>query len=70
MNWGNGHTSTWPAFSALHCRQVTRSAAIAPLYCTFCEPRTPSAGNPESFWIVTLALPPDRRWLITSYGQG
>jgi hypothetical protein len=37
MNWGNGDTSTWPAFSALHCKQATSSAAIASVYCTFSD---------------------------------
>ena len=70
MNWGNGDTSTWPTFSALHCKQVTSSAAIASVYCAFSESQAPSAGNPDSFWTITLERQPDKQWLITSYGQG
>lgn len=70
MNWGNGDTANWPTFSALHCRQTTRSPATASVYCTFTESQAPAAGNPDSFWNITLALQPDKQWLITSYGQG
>lgn len=70
MNWGNGDTSTWPEFSAVHCRQLSRSAALASVYCTFSESQAPAAGSPDSFWTITLARQPDNQWLITSYGQG
>jgi hypothetical protein len=70
MNWVNGDTSTWATFSALHCKQVSRSAATAVVYCTFKESQAPSVGNPDSFWTVSLHRQPDGRWLITNYGQG
>jgi len=70
MNWGNGDTSTWATFSALQCRQVSRSATTASVYCTFNESQAPSVGNPDSFWTVYLHRQPDGRWLITNYGQG
>lgn len=70
MNWGDGDTSTWPTFSAVDCRQVARNAATPSVYCTFSESQAPAEGNPDSFWAITLALQPDKQWLITSYGQG
>ena len=70
MNWGNGDTSTWPTFSSLHCRQVSRSATAASVNCTFSESQAESVGNPDSFWTVDLKRQPDNRWLITNYGQG
>lgn len=70
MNWGDGDTSTWPTFSALHCAQVDRSGVMASVYCTFSESQAPSVGNPDSFWTVYLERQPDGRWLITNYGQG
>jgi hypothetical protein len=70
MNWGNGDTSTWPTFSALRCKQVSRGATSASVDCTFSESQAPSAGNPDSFWTVYLKRQPDKRWLITGYGQG
>ena len=70
MNWGDGDTTTWPTFSALHCAQVNRSGVTASVHCTFSESQAPSVGNPDSFWTVDLKRQPDERWLITNYGQG
>jgi hypothetical protein len=71
MGWGNGDTSTWPTFSALHCQRAIRpSAKTASVYCTFSESQAPAAGNPDSFWTVYLRQQPDGRWLIDNYGQG
>ena len=69
MNWGNGGTSTWSTFSALHCGQVGRSVKAASVRCTFRESRSPSEGNPDSWWTVYLKRQLDGRWLITGYGQ-
>jgi len=69
MNWGNGDTSTWATFSALHCKQVSRSATNASVHCTFKESRAPSVGNPDNFWTVYLHRQQGGRWLITGYGQ-
>jgi hypothetical protein len=70
MGWGTWDTSAWPTFSALHCRQLSRSATTAAVYCTFKESQAPSVGNPDSFWTVYLQRQADGRWLITNYGQG
>jgi hypothetical protein len=69
MDWGNGDTSTWATFSALHCKPVSRSATTAAVYCRFEESQAPSNGNPDSFWTVYLHRQADGRWLITNYGQ-
>ena len=69
MGWGNGDTSTWSTFSALHCRQVGRTVKAASVHCTFRESQSPSEGNPDSWWTVHLKRQPDGRWLITGYGQ-
>jgi hypothetical protein len=65
MNWGNGDTSTWATFSALHCKQVSRSATTASVSRTFKESQAPSVGNPDSFWLAS-ADSPARRWLCDS----
>jgi len=70
LGWTTWDTSAWPTFSALHCRQLGRSAATASVYCTFKESQAPSVGNPDSFWTVYLQRQADGRWLITNYGQG
>jgi hypothetical protein len=70
MNWGNGNTSTWATFTALHCKQTGRTTTTASVHCTFNESQAPSIGNPDSFWTVYLHRQPDGRWLITGYGQG
>jgi hypothetical protein len=70
MNWGNGDTSTWPTFSALHCKQLSHRATTATVYCSFKESQAPAVGNPDSFWTVSLHRQRGGRWLITNYGQG
>jgi hypothetical protein len=69
-SWTNWDTSAWPTFSALPCRQLSRSVTTASVYCTFKESQAPSVGNPDSFWTVYLQRQADGRWLITNYGQG
>jgi len=34
------------------------------------ESQSPSEGNPDTFWTVSLARQPNGRWLIDNYGQG
>lgn len=70
MDWLNGDTSTWPIFSALHCKPVGQSNSSATVYCTFSESQAPAVGNPDSFWTVDLQRQSDGRWLISGYGQG
>lgn len=70
MDWGYGDTSTWPTFSALHCKPSSRGARTASVYCTFSESQASAAGNPDSFWTVYLQRQSDGRWLIDNYGQG
>ena len=69
-DWGNGDTSTWPAFTRLRCKPLSSGAASATVYCSFDELQSPSAGNPDTFWSVWLARQTDGRWLIDNYGQG
>ena len=70
MDWGDGDTSTWPTFSALHCKPTSQSATTALVYCTFSESQAPAVGNPDNFWTIELHRQPDGRWLISNYGQG
>jgi hypothetical protein len=70
MDWGNGDTSAWPTFSALHCKPVRQSMTMAWVYCTFSESQASAVGNPDTFWTVELERQPDGRWLIDNYGQG
>jgi hypothetical protein len=70
MDWGNGDTSTWSTFTRLRCKPLSSGAASATVYCSFDESQSPSEGNPDTFWTVSLARQTDGRWLIDSYGQG
>ncbi len=70
MDWGNGDTSTWSTFTRLRCKPLSSGAASAMVYCSFDESQSPSEGNPDTFWTVSLARQTDGRWLIDSYGQG
>ena len=70
MNWGNGDTSTWPTFSAIHCKPLAQSANAASIYCSFAESPAAAVGNPDTFWTVYLTRQPGHRWLIANYGQG
>ena len=70
MNWGNGDTSTWPTFSAIHCKPLQQSTSSASIYCTFAESQAAAVGNPDSFWTVYLQRQLGHRWLIANYGQG
>jgi hypothetical protein len=70
MDWGYGDTSTWPTFSALHCKPASQGATAASVYCTFSESQAPAVGNPDSFWTVYLQRQSGGRWLISNYGNG
>jgi hypothetical protein len=63
-------SARWGKFTRLRCRTLrasTRTKAI--VYCSFHESRSPSEGNPDSFWDVYLRHT-KVGWLIDSYGQG
>ena len=70
MDWGSGDTSTWSTFTRLRCQPLSQDAASATVYCSFDESQSPSEGNPDTFWTVSLARQPGGRWLIDNYGQG
>jgi hypothetical protein len=70
MDWGGGDTSTWSTFTDLHCKTLKQSARTATVYCSFKESASPSEGNPDSFWTVSLERTPSGHWLINNYGQG
>lgn len=70
MDWGYGDTATWPTFSALRCKQASRSGTAADVHCTFNESQAPADGNLDTFWDVSLERETDGRWLINNYGQG
>ena len=61
MNWGDGDTTTWPTFSALHCAQVNRSGVTASVHCTFSESQAPSVGNPDRLSRPSIFVA-RRRW--------
>ena len=70
MDWGNGDTSTWSTFTKLRCKPLSQGAESATVYCSFDESQSPSEGNPDSSWTVSLARQPDGRRLIGNYGFG
>jgi hypothetical protein len=66
MDWGP--VSGWPRFTKLHCKTLSRRRAHAGVHCTFHESRSPSEGNPDTWWSIDLRRA-GRRWLIENYGQ-
>jgi hypothetical protein len=69
MAWASEwQPSAWATFTALRCRQVSRRATTAVVYCTFTESQAPSVGNPDNFWTVELHRQSAGRWLITNFG--
>jgi hypothetical protein len=66
-DWSGWPPSEWSTFTRLHCKQETRSRSSASVKCTFHESKSPSEGNPDSFWSVYLHHA--RRWLISDWGQ-
>jgi hypothetical protein len=69
MGWADPRTK-WSTFTRLRCRLLPRSdRRHAVVYCSFRESRSPSEGNPDSFWDVFLRHTTSG-WLITGYGQG
>ena len=67
-NWDvTGYTRPTGEKVDVQCRQVSRSATTASVYCTFNESQAPSVGTPSSFWTVYLHRQPDGRWLITAF---
>jgi hypothetical protein len=70
MDWGGGDTATWSTFSHLHCKTLSHSGVAAVIYCSFSESASPSEGNPDSFWTISLQRSGHGPWLINNYGQG
>jgi hypothetical protein len=70
MDWGGGDTSTWSTFTKLHCKTLQESGRNAAVYCSFDESPSPSEGNPDSFWTISMQRSESGRWLINNYGQG
>ena len=70
MDWGGGDTATWSTFTDLHCRTLNNSGTTATVYCSFTESASPSEGNPDSFWTISMQRTRHGPWLINNYGQG
>jgi hypothetical protein len=69
MGWARP-SERWGTFTRVRCRTLrssTRTKAI--VYCSFHESRSPSEGNPDSFWDIDLRHA-KASWLIVAYGQG
>jgi hypothetical protein len=70
MDWGGGDTATWSTFTHLHCKTLRDSGKVAIVYCSFSESASPSEGNPDSFWTISMERNTGGTWLINNYGQG
>ena len=70
MDWGDGDTSTWSTFSDLHCHTLRDNGLAAIVYCSFSESASPSEGNPDLFWTISMERHRKGKWLIDNYGQG
>ena len=70
ITWMNGPTSAQPLFSGVHCQTLSRSSSNAAVNCTFKESVSPTEGNPDTFWNLSMVKNSHGRWLIDNYGQG
>lgn len=69
MGWAEPRAK-WSKFTHLRCRLLSASnRRHAIVYCSFHESKSPTEGNPDSFWDVSLRHTA-ASWLITAYGQG
>jgi hypothetical protein len=67
-DWSGRPPSEWSSFTHLHCKQETHRRSSASVKCTFHESKSPTEGNPDTFWSVYLHHT-RRRWLIFDWGQ-
>jgi hypothetical protein len=70
MDWGGGDAGTWSTFTKLRCKTLQQSGRNATVYCSFNESPSPSEGNPDSFWTISMQRSDSGHWLINNYGQG
>jgi hypothetical protein len=70
ITWMNGPASAQSTFSGVHCQTLSTSSSNAAVNCTFKESVSPTEGNPDSFWNLSMVKSSDSRWLIDNYGQG
>ena len=68
--WMNGSASNQSTFSGVRCKTIARSSIKAVVNCTLKESTSPTEGNPDSFWNLSMVMSSDSRWLIDNYGQG
>ncbi len=70
MAWADGSTSSWPKYSAVRCRTLSRTGTSAVVSCSFRETNAAAQGGAVTFWNVSLGRQAQDRWLISGYGQG
>jgi hypothetical protein len=70
ITWMNGPPSDQSTFSSVSCQTVSKTDSNSTVHCTFKESASPSEGNPDSFWNLSMVKSSDNRWLIDNYGQG
>jgi hypothetical protein len=70
ITWMNEPKTDQSTFSNVQCRETSVTDITASVLCTFVESASPTEGNPDTFWNISLLLNSKDRWLINSYGQG
>jgi hypothetical protein len=70
MDWNGGDTALWPSFSAVRCRQLSKSRSTASVLCTFKESHLAAGYQADTFWAIGMVRQTTRPWLINNYGQG
>lgn len=67
--WRQRPPSQWPSFTDLRCAPEHPPSAGTYVRCTFNESASPSEGNPDTFWSLTMVRSKTGAWLISNYGQ-
>ena len=70
MDWMRGGASQISTFSNIHCQDGVESRSSATVHCAFNESASPTMGNPDTFWNISMVRGPAGTWLIDNYGQG
>jgi len=67
--WSSWPPSEWSTFGDVHCHRVHLRVSGTYVHCSFAESASPSEGNPDTFWTLTMIESPGGRWLVQGYGQ-
>ena len=70
LDWMRGDASQTSTFSNIRCQDTVKTKSSAAVHCIFKESYSPTMGNPDTFWNISMVRGPKGTWLINNYGQG